>query len=63
MAKIITTATQERNKSNEHSTRLTGKWLSANDGWFSYYRCSNCGHKTMDTSTECPACKAAMILN
>lgn len=37
-----------------------GEWLPADDGWFSYYRCSNCGYKTMNVSNECPACKATM---
>ena len=49
-----------KNKCNEGSSHLIGEWLSADDEWFSFYCCSNCGYKTMDISDECPACKATM---
>lgn len=49
-----------KNEYSEGSSQLIGEWLPVNDGWFSFYCCSNCGYKTMDVSDECPACTATM---
>ena len=51
----------ERLKKKElNEQTIQGEWIHTNDGWFSYYRCSKCGYKTIVLSDECPACKAAM---
>ena len=40
--------------------RKAACWEKFSDEWFEFYYCTNCGYRTMETSCECPACKAEM---
>ena len=55
------------NNYNENKIKENPIWTITSDGWFTFYRCKNCGFKyklTIDTKIlpdHCPVCKKGEI--